>query len=149
MKCEIIASIILLLSSFLVIGQTNFVIIGVITDSSSFIIESGNIIFLDPIDSTVIKGAPFWDGKFEVIGIQKTEILLKITAFGYEDYFELKNFKISDGQMIDIGDVILKLNIQTLEGVQVVYTKPMFERKLGKLIVNVEGTILSEKGKLY
>ncbi|MDX2361941.1 MAG: outer membrane beta-barrel family protein [Crocinitomicaceae bacterium] len=128
---------------FLSGAQDTFGIRGSVVDTNNVKIESGNVILLSPEDSTVLKGTHFWDGEFELLGISEADVLIKITADGYISYFERRFFTES---ITEIGIVQLSISVQTLEGVDVVYQKPMFQREIGKLIVNVEETILSERG---
>ena len=129
-------------------AQETFGIKGGIVDSNGVNIESGNVIILSPADSSVIKGTHFWDGAFELYGLEETDILFKVTATGYTPFFEHKLLTPGADSLIDLGTFQLKVSVQNLEGVDVVFVKPMFERQVGKLIVNVEGTILSERGSL-
>lgn len=126
-------------------GQESYGIKGTVVDSLNSPVTSGNIIALSPIDSTVLKGTHFWDGKFELYGIEKKDVLLKLTAHGYQTLFLSKSLE-SDSSKMNLGVLTMTTISKELEDIHVVYHKPMFERELGKLIVNVEGTILSEKG---
>lgn len=128
-----------------VLGQTTYSIKGTITDSLNNPIEFGNVIALSPIDSSVVKGTAFWDGTFVLNGLEAREVLVRITSPDYITYFSSHNFMESD-TLVDMGAIVLMEAVQTMGEIDVVVRKPMFERDLDKLTVNVEGTILSEKG---
>ena len=130
-------------------AQEGYGIKGTVVDSLDQPIESGNVIVLSPSDSTVIKGIHFWEGKFELQGIDVYDVLIKVTANGYQTHFESKSFDSTSSETHDLGNYQLTTAVQNLDGVSVVYKKPMYEREMGKLIMNVEGTSLSLKGTVY
>lgn len=129
-------------------AQEVFGIKGTVTDTTGALIESGSVILLSPNDSTVLKGTHFWDGKFELLGVESTDVILKVEAFEYAPYYERKTLTPDTNGMVDLGQITLKTMTQSLDEVNIVYRIPMFEREVGKLVVNVEGTILSDKGTL-
>lgn len=126
-------------------GQDTYGVKGTVLDSLGNPIERGNVIFLNPADSSVIKGNQFWDGQYELYGIDRSNCILKVTANGYVNYFQNVVFKDS---ITELDPISMSLLTQSMGDVEVVVRKPMFERDLDKLVVNVEGTILSEKGSV-
>ena len=137
-----------LLGPLAIYAQDGSGIKGHVIDTNGVQIESGDVVVLSPDDSTVIKGIHFWDGSFELYGILETEVLIKITASSYQDYYQRTILKPKEGSVLDLGTIRLKESIQSLNEVDAVYTRPMFEREIGKLVVNVDGTILSERGTI-
>lgn len=134
-----------ILFQYATIAQETYGIKGTIRDSSGQFVESGNIIVLSPADSSVIKGTHFWDGRFELMGLEERNVLIKATAHGYMPLIRPENLTERDS-LISIDDLILYPDVQSLDEVSVVAQKPMFEREPDRLIINVEGTILAEKG---
>lgn len=128
-------------------GQNTLGIHGYVSDSTGTAIETGNIILLSPEDSSVVKGTNFWEGEFQLMGIESTHFLLKITAQGFQTYLEEKNLNPTDS-LAELDTIVLSASVQSLEEVSIVAHKPMFQRELDRLVVNVEGTILSEKGSV-
>ncbi len=114
-----------------------------VVDDQSKPIELGNVLLLNPQDSSLLKGAIFMDGKIQVDKISTTSFLLNITALGYEDFFQ----QINNSKQItplDLGK--LTLSNQLLVGVEVVAQQKVFEQRGTDLIVNVANTSLQEAG---
>lgn len=130
-----------------VVAQETYGLKGTVVDADSNAIESGNLIVLNPSDSTVIKGIHFWEGTFELLGIVPRNVILRFTSDGLKDVYMAKSFPENES-LFDLGEIKLAEKIQELEGVEIVHRKPMYTREVGKLIVNVEGTILSERGTI-
>ena len=130
-----------------VVAQETYGLKGTVVDADSNAIESGNLIVLNPADSSVIKGIHFWEGQFELYGIEPRNVILRFTSDGLMDVYLTQSFD-SDVNLVDLGKVKMADAIQNLDGVEIIYRKPMYTREVGKLVVNVEGTILSERGTI-
>lgn len=128
-------------------AQETYGIKGTLTDTENKPVESGNVIVLNPLDSTVIKGTHFWEGKFELFGIEPRNVLIRFTSDGLKDVY-ISKIVDANSELFDLGEIKLEEAIQELEGVVILHRKPMYTREVGKLIVNVEGTILSERGTI-
>jgi hypothetical protein len=122
----------------------NYAVTGKITDSLNKPIESGNAIILSAKDSSIIKGNFFMSGQFQVSEISENTIILKITAAGFQDYFQSIKRESNDST-IDVGILQLKTN-NTLKEVEIISKIPLFERDGEKVKVNVENTSLSSVG---
>ena len=122
----------------------NYVITGKIIDTENKLIEIGNVILLNPKDSSIIKGELFMSGQFRISSISDDELLLKITSVGYQDNFQLVKRTNTD-TLVDIGTITLKIN-NNLKQVEVISKLPLFERDGEKVKVNVENSVLSSAG---
>ena len=136
-----------LFSFFNLNAQESYGIKGSLVDAEKKSIESGNVIVLNPEDSAVIKGIHIWEGRFELFGIEPRNVLIRFTSDGLKDVYLSKSFD-NNSNLFDLGEIKLEESIQELEGVVILHRKPMYTREGGKLIVNVEGTILSERGTI-
>jgi hypothetical protein len=88
-------------------------------------------------DSTLIKGLiTDEDGKFEAL-LNVESLLLKVSYIGYE-----KKIIPFEGSK-DFGTIVLNPLAENLEGVTIVAQKPFIQRQEDKLIVNVEGSVVS------
>ena len=131
--------------NFLSAQQTPYTIIGNIFNAEQKPIDIGNVLALSKIDSSMIKGNVFFDGKMRIEGLKEKEFLLKITSLGLKDtIFLVKNTD---------GDTLIKLNLymtsdNTLSEIQIVAKTPMFESDGEKIKVNVEYTSLSASGSI-
>ena len=129
-------------------SQNTITIKGSVKDSTGTPLSFGNFILLNQADSSVLKGIDIWDGKFELGGVEKEKVILKIAAVGYDDFYQNRDLTTLGDSLLDLGDLVIQQSNKELNTVDVVYIKPMFERKPGKLIVNVEETMLSDKGTI-
>jgi len=137
--------LILLLSSVGLRAQDNFFTLkGQLTDKQEQAIEVGNVLILHPTDSSLIKGTYIMDGLFELEGLSQHPFLIQFTALGYAD----TTFLVSQAPKeatIDLGNVVLGNN-NNLQTVTVEATVPTFKSERGKVIVNVERSMLSASG---
>ncbi len=121
----------------------SYTITAELVDNQSNPIALGNVLVLNPKDSSLIKGTVFMDGNVQIATITTSPLLLKITALGYEDFFQ----KITNHQAtttLKLGK--LTLANQLLAGVEVVASQTVFEQRGTDLIVNVANTSLKEAG---
>jgi hypothetical protein len=138
--------IILLFFSALSSFAQGYRIEGTINDITNKPVESGNVILLSPKDSSIIKGDFFMDGKFVLKDIVDSVLLIKVTALGFENHFQLVVNTKNDSVLI-IEAIQLKMNT-TLKEVEVVSKVPLFERDGEKVKVNVENSALSNLGSV-
>jgi hypothetical protein len=125
----------------MVYSQNAYVLDGVILDSTGAPLEFGNLYIYNPSDSSIIEGALITDGKFVSPVILEPSVYIKITSFGYTDYFKsVKNAGKAD--TISIGTIHLVSDI-TFGPVTVVGETPIFENDGTSTIINVAKTILS------
>jgi hypothetical protein len=119
---------------------------GTINDINNKPVETGNVILLSPKDSSIIKGDFFMDGKFVLKDIVDSVMLIKVTALGFENHFQLVENTQKDSVLI-LDAIQLKMNA-TLKEVEVVSKVPLFERDGEKVKVNVENSALSNLGSV-
>lgn len=95
-------------------------------------------------DSTAVKQClTDNDGRFEV-DIAKGEYLVQAKTFGTK----INEFKLNVLSSIDLG--IINVNpVLELEGIEVVYKKKILERKVDRVVFNVENSILALSGDAY
>jgi len=129
-------------------SQHPITITGQVQDSSGAAIAFGTFVLLDPSDSTIIKGVDIWEGKIELKGVESEQVLIRISVFGYNTYYKQTTLTPNDQSEADLGIIQLEALSGDLNTVEVVYRKPPFERSPGKLIVNVEESMLSDRGTL-
>lgn len=118
---------------------------GNVIDSSNQSIEYFTAVILSTKDSSIVMGGAFIDGKFEFSNIKKQRYLLQISSVGYQP--DVREIDFSGNQIINIGTIHLK-NLE-LKEVTVLAKRPTFKQKQGKLIINVQGTALSQAGSLF
>jgi len=95
-------------------------------------------------DSVLVKTAlPNEDGVFEFENIKPGAYVVAVSQVGYGKIkSEVLNIKESY-QMVKLPLIVLSPQVQSLTGVTIEAKKPFIERKLDKLVVNVENSIAS------
>lgn len=141
----VLLCLILLFSSIGLKAQNGlFSIKGTIVDTKQATIEVGNVLVLHPTDSSLIKGTYIMDGLFELEGLTQQPFLIQLTALGYSDTTFLVE-RSPENNLIDLGNITLGNN-NNLQTVTVEATVPTFKSVRGKVIVNVERSMLSASG---
>lgn len=114
---------------------------GKVVDKSDAPVAFANVILLSAADSTTVyKGAVTSEnGNFSLDKIEGTDYLLKISFVGYEDF--LKSINVDSDE--NLGKITLKETAANLEEVTVTAKYPTVERKVDRLVFNVENTVLS------
>lgn len=119
-----------------------------ITSISGNIINSkgkslmGNALIISPLDSSIIKGTSFFNGRFQLNNLNNDTILLKLTSLEFSDtYISTHYTGISN---MDLGDIIVSEANNELEEVIVITKTPLVrERADGSIEVKVENTALA------
>lgn len=123
-------------------SQNTYSIHATVTDRNDSLIF-GNIIALSVVDSTIIKGTYYLDGKAELTEINQSKILIKLTSFGYKDTIIYVN-NVNNNKTYFLGEIILESTSLELDGVTITARIPLFEpSKEGGLKVNVQKTMLA------
>lgn len=118
---------------------------GHVTDSNNSPIAYANVVIISQENAKVLKGAiTNEEGNFTIRNIKTDNYSIKISFLGFEDY--LKDIELN--KTIDIGVVILKENLQELDGVTVVAKRPTVKRLVDRLVFNVENSTLSNNNVL-
>lgn len=107
----------------------------------------GKAVIYSQSDSTMIKGDYMDTSPLDMSFNRKgeTSFFLKIVAPGFTD--TIINFEATDS-VIDLGEIKLDNNLE-LDEVKVSYVKPMFERTMDGIKVNVDGTQLEQLNTLF
>ena len=119
-------------------------IYGFIRDSSSQAVEVATISLFRASDSVFVK-AELTDaeGKFEFVEIPAGNYYLTVTLLGYQDHISDVFHYEGGTSTFSLGDIYLSSAGIQLDEISVVAAKPFIERRSDRLIVNVEGSILS------
>lgn len=133
-----------LLCSSALYAQDLFTLKGTLQDANQAPIAAGNVLILSSSDSALLKGTYVLDGTYELEGLQERPFLLKFTALGYQDTTFLVTETPSNG-ILTLGPIGLE-DANNLETVTVTSTVPTFKIKGGKVIVNVERSMLENSG---
>jgi hypothetical protein len=115
---------------------------GKIASTSSEGIPFANVLLLNPTDSALIRGGltdEFGNYSFEMI--EDGEYIVGSSYIGYNTYYS-EPMEVKGPSEINLEVIILSEGV-TLDQVQVVAKKPLYEQKIDRLVVNVSNSITS------
>lgn len=138
--------IIILIIPVFLIAQLDYKIKGQIITPEVFQ-PIGNIIALNPVDSSFISGNSFYDTHFEISIHNAKNVLIKITSLQFDDHYILVNY--SGQALINLGDVYVQNTGIALDEIVVKTSRPKFlQRANGTIEVFVENTSLSSNNSV-
>ena len=122
-------------------GYAQGIIHGVVLDRSNKPLAGANVLLLHPADSLLAKGMVTNDqGVYSFGNVRPGSYILSFSATGYEKVYS-PALAVSDKEKKDLGTQILAQANQQMADVTVTAKKPLFEQKIDRMIVNVEGNI--------
>lgn len=102
----------------------------------------GNISVLTATDSTLIKGTSFYNGDFEISGMQHKEFLLKLSSLLFAD--TIIHVRYQGQAFINLGSIIIKETKTQLNEIRIRSQTPLIRSNPnGNVEVNVANTILA------
>ncbi len=102
----------------------------------------GNVVALSVTDSSFVKGNSFLEGDFELAGLDRREVLLKLTSLQFKD--TLFRVVFNEKQSVQLGVIVVNDGMRVLDAVEIVGDVPLFNaRPDGVLQVNVANTVLA------
>ncbi|XMO86176.1 outer membrane beta-barrel family protein [Algibacter sp. AS12] len=122
-----------------------FSVRGAVLDSVNTPIAYANVIIFNNEQPENVKGLTTNDdGFFEFDNLVSGEYILTVSFLGFEKFS--KTLKIESDS--NIGTIILKENIEALNGVTVIAKRPTIKRMVDRLVFNVENSTLSSNNVL-
>ena len=119
----------------------DFTLSGIVKNADDAPIEFANVFLLDSDYSTLLKGTTTdVNGKFRLTGVDKGTYFIKASYIEAESEPFLLEVMKGD---IDTLAIVLNEN-QQLDEVVVIQQKPRLERKVDRLVFNVENTALAD-----
>jgi iron complex outermembrane recepter protein len=95
-------------------------------------------------DSTLVKGILTDDnGAFEIDNLKADSYFIRVSQIGLQKYSSTSILISQSTPSVSLPEITLNTNATTLSAVTVEAQKPFIERKLDRLIVNVENSIVS------
>ncbi|WP_158655340.1 TonB-dependent receptor [Flavivirga eckloniae] len=110
-------------------------IVGVVKNSSNAAIEFANVVLTSP-DGKIIAGSVTDATGGFVLSVKQGNYKLVISFIGYEDW--IKNISVNTNKNLETITLIESKN--ELDEVEVVAKKRLFERKIDRLVFNVENS---------
>ena len=145
MSITIFKRTILLFITFfsVLILQAQTIITGKIIAPDARPLANVNVLLLNALDSTLIKGDITDNtGKFSFQKITDGKCLVSCSFAGFKTEY-LPVIDIPKKVMVDLGLIYLQIETNNLTGVTVTAKKPLFEQKIDRMIVNVKSSITS------
>ncbi len=121
---------------------------GKVIETGNSGIENASITVLNAADSSVVKyGVSNREGYFEFTNLNKGVFMIKVSCIGYHTQL-LNNIKFN-GYSVKLTDVILDKQLKELREVTIVNKTPVLERKVDRLIFNLNSTIMANGSSLF
>jgi outer membrane receptor protein involved in Fe transport len=141
-------TLMLILFSNIVYQSSAQGISGRVKEAGGMAIENATITLLNAADSTIIKyEVSNKDGYFELANLKSGVFVIKVSLIGYQAQL-LSNIKVN-GSTIKVADVILNKQEKQLKEVTIVNKAPILERKVDRLIFNLNNTITASGSSLF
>ncbi|MEQ9218157.1 MAG: outer membrane beta-barrel protein [Cyclobacteriaceae bacterium] len=134
----------LITSSFLIFsihslfGQ--YSIRGRIIDEQNAGVPFANVLLLNSVDSSLIRGSITDEhGNYLIPGIAQGDFIIQSSMVGFERYFS-ERIATANKPEVKLGDIILKESSTELDAVVVEGEKPLYEQKIDRMVVNVQSS---------
>lgn len=143
MRTRIFLSVAFLFVSIHLFAQSNYQVTGLVQDANNEGVPFANVLLLRANDSTLVKGAISSEtGTFVIADVPQDDYYVQSSVIGYQgaqsEVFELSsNFSVP---------TLILVEGESLDEVLVVAEKPLFTQKVDRMVINVEGSIVSSGG---
>lgn len=128
------------------IGSADSVkVTGCVTDEDGMAVEYVSVEIISVADTMSVAIGTFEEGRFIFNDIQPGKYRLNIYFMGYKP--KTVTFETT-GRCTDLGTIVLEKDIETLGTATVTGVKQLYKKQQSKLIVNIEGTSLSQAATL-
>ncbi|WP_163381565.1 outer membrane beta-barrel protein [Cyclobacterium sp. SYSU L10401] len=115
---------------------------GKVQDVSGSPVPYANVLLLSATDSSVIKGTVTEEsGSFYFNDLNKAQYLLSVTLIGYTKYWD--HIMVQANTEIDLPIIRLTESENELDEVQVTAQLPLYEKKIDRMVINVQSSITS------
>lgn len=123
-------------------SQEKYTVSGLIHTGNNEPLADANVLLLKAMDSTFVKGTiTGMDGSYFLKDISKGNYLVLSSLLGFQSAYS-KAFTLTQ-------DYQVKLSLtegETLSETVIVATKPLYEQKIDRMVINVENSIVSAGG---
>ncbi len=111
--------------------------------------EGSTIVLLKYKDSSIVSSAVTGQsGLFQFTGIEADKYLLLVSTIGYNKSYT-GPYNVVAGKTFVTANIVLKPSATALKEVSIVSTKPDIEVKPGKIILNVQNSLLAEGNSAF
>ncbi|WP_276168663.1 outer membrane beta-barrel family protein [Zobellia alginiliquefaciens] len=138
---KLICPLLFLLSFNSLLYSQDYVISGTVKSREDVAVSFANVLLLKATDSSLVNGTSTdEDGTFKIKGIIAGNYLIKASFIGNES--AMKAFQLESDT--EIGSLILNDTDQRLDEVVVTSSKPRLEKKIDRLVFNIENTAYAD-----
>lgn len=143
MRNHILLSVLFFFVTSFLLAQSSFQVSGLVQDANNEGVPFANVLLLRANDSTLVKGAISSEtGTFVIADVPQDSYYVQSSVIGYQgaqsEVFELSsNFSVP---------TLILVEGESLDEVLVVAEKPLFTQKVDRMVINVEGSIVSSGG---
>ncbi len=134
----------LIISSFLIFsihslfGQ--YSISGRIIDDQNAGVPFANVLLLNSVDSTLVKGSITDEqGNYQIQDIAQGNFIIQSSMVGFERSFS-GSVSTTNNAQLKLKDIVLKESSTELDAVVVEGEKPLYEQKIDRMVVNVQSS---------
>jgi outer membrane receptor for ferrienterochelin and colicin len=143
MKKTTFLTVVILLFTAVVSGQTTHNITGQISDTNNDGIPFANVLLMKAVDSTLVKGSLTNEtGAFTINEVPSGTYFVQGTYLGFQpsrtDNFELRSHMELPVIILSEGEALGEVVVQA--------RKPLYTQKVDRLVINVESSIVSSGG---
>ncbi|WP_114748062.1 outer membrane beta-barrel family protein [Pleomorphovibrio marinus] len=118
---------------------------GKILDNLGNPLPYANVLLLSPMDSLMVKGAVSEeDGSFYFDELDNADYMLSVAMIGYRKYWD--HLTVKANTPIDLQAITLMETEDELDEITVTAKKPLYEKQIDRLVVNVQETITAAGG---
>ena len=118
---------------------------GKVIDAKAEVLPYANILLLNALDSSLVKGELSDEqGNFRFEVSSNQAYLISASYVGYIDFFS-EAILSNEEEDHNLNDIILSEGV-SLDEIQIVAKKPLFEQKIDRLVVNVASSVTSAGG---
>lgn len=141
-----ICLIFLQITSCAISAQNSYSISGKIVDADSKSIDLALVsLSIEQKDSSILSDYTDLDGSFELSSVPEGSYVLHVRMIGFKPHRQ--NLQINGNQsQIELKDIILIADFHPLEEVAVTAKVPFIERKIDRIVVNVDGILSATAG---
>lgn len=138
--CKLFLTSILIIAYFSeILAQKEHAISGKITIENGDALPYSNVLILKPADSSLVEGGITQvDGRYRFTGIPEGNYILMASMVGFKASYS-PEFTLNK----DLEMETLVLIEEELDEVQIQGTKPLYQQKMDRMVINVENSIVS------
>jgi hypothetical protein len=143
MKTNLTLFLMLLMCPIFFYGQSLHTVSGVITEATGEGVPYINVLLLQSNDSTFVKGTvTLENGRYQLENIKKGTYIIMGSMVGFQSAYSEPFDLITDYK----AETLVLSEGEALDEVVVEATKPLYQQKVDRMVINVENSIVSAGG---